>query len=100
MAAHRVSWMISNGHIPDGMCVCHKCDVRECVNPDHLFLGSNKDNSIDMARKGRANAKLTIDDVHAIRADDRMQKVIASHYMISGAQVSRIKTLKKWGHLW
>jgi len=51
--AHRLSYMIKHGDIPDGMFVCHSCDVRPCVNPDHLFVGSARDNSIDMVKKNR-----------------------------------------------
>ena len=53
--AHRFSWELVNGPVPDGMCVCHKCDVPYCVRPDHLFLGTQSDNSKDMWSKGRAN---------------------------------------------
>ena len=51
--AHRYAWIMKNGPIPHGMFVLHKCDVRACVNPDHLFLGSNRDNVDDMLKKGR-----------------------------------------------
>jgi hypothetical protein len=78
--AHRMAWELTRGPIPRGLCVLHKCDVRLCVNPDHLFLGTKGDNVADMRAKGRANdtdgrykgsehhnAKLTEDDVRKIR---------------------------------
>lgn len=55
--AHRVSFKLFNGEIPEGMSVLHKCDVRNCVNPEHLFLGTQKDNMQDCARKGRLNSR-------------------------------------------
>jgi len=53
-AAHRVSWILSNGEIEDGKLICHKCDNRGCVRPDHLFMGTHQENIDDCIQKGRA----------------------------------------------
>lgn len=50
---HRAAWEVANGPIPAGMCVCHKCDVRTCINPQHMFLGTLIENIADMDAKGR-----------------------------------------------
>lgn len=54
--AHRIAWLMRHGPIPDGLFVCHTCDVRCCVNPDHLYLGTHADNMRDMARRKRTAA--------------------------------------------
>lgn len=51
--AHREAWKIVNGEIPEGMFICHKCDNPRCCNPEHLFLGTAKDNNADMIKKDR-----------------------------------------------
>jgi hypothetical protein len=51
--SHRLSWLCFRGEIPDGLNVLHKCDTKRCINPDHLFLGTQRDNIHDSIRKGR-----------------------------------------------
>lgn len=65
--AHRVAWELYRGQIPDGMNVCHSCDVRCCVNPDHLFLGTQKDNMQDCMKKGRLSIAAAISKAAAIK---------------------------------
>lgn len=104
--AHRVSWEVYRGPIPQGMCVCHKCDNPYCVNPDHLFLGTQTDNLRDMKQKRRhafgsknGMARLTPEKIIAIRADKRKPRFIAADYGISANHVWQIKSRARWGHI-
>jgi HNH endonuclease len=103
MSAHRVSWELHYGKLPEGArdprrngVVMHQCDNHACVRPDHLFLGSFQDNSRDMVAKGRgigAPQKVTDDDVVAIRTlyyEGESQFTLARVYRISQRQVGRI----------
>jgi hypothetical protein len=104
--AHRVSYELAEGPIPAGQCVCHTCDVRICVNPAHLFLGTRTENNADMFRKKRnavgtrhPRAKITEDDVRAIRASSEHNGAAAARYGISDSSVSRIRLRQSWAHV-
>jgi hypothetical protein len=106
MAAHRVAWMIRNGVIPADMHVLHECDVRICVNPAHLKLGTNADNMADRDSKLRmphgercGAVKLTPDQVRAIRAAAGTNKEIGERFGVHHAHVSKIRLRQKWQHL-
>lgn len=94
--AHRVSWLIHNGEIPKGLMVCHTCDTRNCVNPDHLFLGTARDNNRDMIRKKRNDTccKLSDDDVERMRgfylSGFFNQRAIASMFRVHQSTVSLV----------
>lgn len=90
---HRISYEMEFGAIPEGMCVCHRCDNPKCVNPEHLFLGTNADNMRDKSLKGRSLFKLTMDDIRNILKEcesGRRQYEIAREYGISPSHVSCI----------
>lgn len=105
MLAHRASWRVHVGQIPDGMDVCHRCDNPPCINPEHLFAGTVSANIKDCAEKGRwgpprtgsgerhPNAKISDADVLAIRrlrAAGLKQKDIAAQYRIAQSRVSQL----------
>jgi DNA invertase Pin-like site-specific DNA recombinase len=79
--------------------VLHSCDNRRCVNPAHLFLGTQVDNMRDMAAKGRTPTKLTKEQVLTIREDARPQRVVAAEYGITQSTVWRIKHARTWFHI-
>jgi hypothetical protein len=104
--AHRVSWEMANGPIPDGLLVLHRCDNPPCVRPDHLFLGTHAENTADAITKGRLASgerhgrhKLGAEAVPSIRArwaaGERLAD-IAADFGISRSQVSRIGLGRKW----
>lgn len=103
---HRVSYENAKGPVPPGLQVLHHCDNRKCVNPDHLFVGTLKDNMEDMVSKRRQahgprcfHARLTVEQVHAIRASDEKQQVIADQYGVTNSLVSLIKARKIWRYV-
>lgn len=107
--AHRLAWICANGPIPDGLCVCHKCDVPNCINPDHLFLGTRADNNRDRHAKGRydsmahgennGNAKLTAAQAMEIFHARGLQREIAAAYGIAQPSVGLIKRKIIWRHI-
>lgn len=106
--AHRVSYMLFVGPIPDGMCVCHRCDVPACVNPSHLFLGTQADNLADMKEKDRhakgsksGRSKLNEDEVRTIRSlltQGKTQDSIARQFGVVRTVISRIGSGRIWTH--
>ena len=106
VGAHRVSWELTNGPVPDDMCVLHSCDNPRCVNPAHLFIGTHGDNSHDRDRKGRTargeriwNSKLTRYDVALIRASTSTAEKIARRFGIHKSLVWKIKHRELWRHV-
>ena len=114
--AHRVSWELYRGEIPDRLFVCHTCDVRCCVNPQHLFLGTAKDNTQDavkekrmglrikrpdMGMKGTAHpkAKLTDEQVRAIRKAQGRLVDLAAQFGVSIAVISKVRLRQLWRHI-
>lgn len=109
--AHRISWRIHYGEIPEKLLVLHKCDNKCCTNPEHLFLGTHKDNVQDMISKGRnkvpfgsdhANSKLTVEKVLEIKKLLKIgvtMKRISKDYNISNGAICAIKMNKTWKHV-
>lgn len=124
--AHRLAYQFAIGEIPAGLCVCHHCDVKGCVRPDHLFAGSHSDNMADMRSKGRqryasgdnhglrkhpertargerhSQHKLTERDVRKIRAlaaTGMVHRVIGERYGVTQGTISGIVRRDDWSHV-
>lgn len=106
--APRVSWELHNGPVPDGKLVCHRCDYRPCVRPDHLFLGNYKANVDDMISKGRiargemraSKLKETdVIDIRTLAAFGADIRVLAEVFEISRRYVRDLLTHKRWRHV-
>lgn len=105
--AHRFSYELYIGVIPEELVVCHKCDNPSCVNPEHLFIGTVKDNCQDMLSKGRDKmvgsknnkAKLNENDIKNIRNSTESYQSIAIEYNVSISTIKRIRSGKNWSHV-
>lgn len=102
LLAHRVAWELYRGPIPKGMLVCHTCDNGLCVNPEHLFLGTQRDNMRDAAAKGRVRTpqmvtgisprrRLTDDDLRTIGSSRATSKELATQYGVTDSYIRRIR---------
>ena len=105
---HRLSWELTFGEIKNGLLVLHKCDNPACVNPSHLFLGTDADNARDRDSKGRlgnrtgtanGNAKINEDIVIQIRSSSTSTKELAKAYNVSIPLIQKIRSKSLWRHV-
>jgi hypothetical protein len=101
--AHRVSWVVHFGPIPDGICVLHRCDARDCINPFHLFLGTKQDNTDDMHQKGRwspgrhdgsCNGRACLTEQQVLEIREKKASGIATRFLVAEYGVTR-STIQK-----
>lgn len=109
LKAHRIAAEIAGLRVT-GLCVCHTCDNPPCCNPSHLFVGTHADNAADRNRKGRTvlasqvgslngNARLTEDDVRAIRRAGGTNTAVAAEFGVTHQMISKIRARKAWKHV-
>lgn len=103
--AHRISWELTYGSIPEGVFVCHSCDNPPCVNPNHLFLGTNADNMHDMVVKGRSShgidkvdAKLNEEKVRHIRNSSMFGWELAELFGVHTSTIYCARNRTTWKH--
>lgn len=103
--AHRLSWLLHCGQLPRDLYICHQCDVRGCVNPKHLWIGTTQQNTADKVLKNRQarrtrencwNNKLDWEKVRLIRQDGRPRRIIAEQYGVSGSLITLVKKHVIW----
>lgn len=97
--AHRESYKVFKGDFDNKLSVLHKCDNPPCINPEHLFLGTQRDNNIDMRNKGRFYSKLTVEQVREIRQklEHKIRPVdLAMEYGVKPCQIGAIKFRRQW----
>ncbi len=101
--AHRLSWEIFRGEIPNKAHVLHRCDTPLCVNPDHLFLGTHADNMRDRDAKGKqpagernGRARLNSGQISEIRSSNQSCRKLAVIYAVSPSHIASIKSRKRW----
>lgn len=108
--AHRLSYMAHKGDIKSGLFICHSCDNPLCVNPDHLWAGSQIENVRDAKKKGRANysgvigennskAKLTENDIFEIRNSNLTNTELSKKFNVTQPTISNIRSKKTWKHI-
>jgi len=93
-SAHRIAWQMNWGDIPDGLCVCHRCDNPACINPAHLYLATHQENMDDMREKGRAKGHPGEENYKAKLTTEQVKEIRRSY---KGGYGEAIKTAKKYG---
>ena len=110
ITAHRFSWMLYKGEIPKGLYILHKCDIPECCNPKHLFLGTQKDNLIDCSKKNRTaigekngNSRLKTKKIINIRLEyskgNITHRKLGKQFNVDKSVISDILNRKTWKHV-